>query len=92
MMCVVHDLAEAQVGDITPRKGSVEQRNSGSRRKQCITSYMKCCINSPAAQRIEALWEGIRRRENAGSAIRQRCVEPWIYVIFSYSFLRSRPF
>ncbi|KAF9449410.1 hypothetical protein P691DRAFT_727991 [Macrolepiota fuliginosa MF-IS2] len=56
MMCVVHDLAEAQVGDIAPREGipkDVKQRLEADAMHNFVHDMLH---NSPAAQKIEALW------------------------------------
>ncbi|KAG8215085.1 HD domain-containing protein, partial [Butyriboletus roseoflavus] len=57
MMCVVHDLAEAQVGDITPR----ERIPKGEKRRleaEAMYNFVHDMLHaSPAALRIEALWK-----------------------------------
>ncbi|KZT09821.1 HD domain-containing protein [Laetiporus sulphureus 93-53] len=57
MMCLVHDLAEAQVGDITPHEGipKSEKRRLEAEAMHNFTHEM--LHSSPAAQRIEALWK-----------------------------------
>jgi len=57
MMGVVHDLAEAQVGDITPREGiprEEKQRLEAAAMHNFVHDMLHA---SPAARRIEALWE-----------------------------------
>lgn len=57
MMCIVHDLAEAQVGDIAPSEGI-----SKAEKRKLETDAMHNFVHemlhdSPAAQRIMALWQ-----------------------------------
>ncbi|KAI0947011.1 hypothetical protein AcV7_009564 [Taiwanofungus camphoratus] len=57
MMCLVHDLAEAQVGDIAPREGitKVEKRRLEG---EAMHNFVHEMLHySPAAQRLEALWK-----------------------------------
>ncbi|KAH9479859.1 5'-deoxynucleotidase HDDC2 [Psilocybe cubensis] len=56
MMALVHDLAEAQVGDIAPREGipKAEKHRLESEAMHNIVHDM--LHNSPAAQKINALW------------------------------------
>ncbi|KAK0444823.1 HD domain-containing protein [Armillaria borealis] len=56
MMCVVHDLAEAQVGDITPREGISRAEKLRLEEEAMHNFIHEMLHNSPAAQRIEALW------------------------------------
>ncbi|KAK0218274.1 HD domain-containing protein, partial [Armillaria fumosa] len=57
MMCVVHDLAEAQVGDITPREGISRAEKLRLEEEAMYNFIHEMLHNSPAAQRIEALWK-----------------------------------
>ncbi|KAK0238509.1 hypothetical protein EDD85DRAFT_510627 [Armillaria nabsnona] len=57
MMCVVHDLAEAQVGDITPREGISRAEKLRLEEEAMHNFIHEMLHNSPAAQRIEALWK-----------------------------------
>ncbi|KAJ7483290.1 HD domain-containing protein [Mycena latifolia] len=63
MMCLVHDLAEAHVGDIAPREGitSAEKRRLEEGAMHNIVHDM--LHNSPAAQQIEALWKEYEERK-----------------------------
>ncbi|KAJ6568363.1 HD domain-containing protein [Mycena vulgaris] len=63
MMCLVHDLAEAHVGDIAPREGisSAEKRRLEEEAMHNIVHDM--LHNSPAAQQIEALWKEYEERQ-----------------------------
>ncbi|KAF9820836.1 hypothetical protein IEO21_01063 [Rhodonia placenta] len=65
MMCIVHDLAEAQVGDISPREGipKAEKRRLESEAMHNFTHEM--LHNSFAAQRIQALWKEYEDGETA---------------------------
>ncbi|KAJ7921217.1 HD domain-containing protein [Mycena leptocephala] len=63
MMCLVHDLAEAHVGDIAPREGitSTEKRR---REQEVMHNIVHDMLhNSPAAQQIEALWKEYEERQ-----------------------------
>ncbi|KAI9573845.1 HD domain-containing protein [Boletus coccyginus] len=56
MMCVVHDLAEAQVGDITPREG-IPKEEKRRLEEEAMHNFVHDMLHaSPAALRIEALW------------------------------------
>ncbi|KAK0457892.1 HD domain-containing protein [Desarmillaria tabescens] len=57
MMCIVHDLAEAQVGDITPREGISRAEKQRLEEEAMHNFIHEMLHNSPAAQRIEALWK-----------------------------------
>ncbi|KIP02733.1 hypothetical protein PHLGIDRAFT_20410 [Phlebiopsis gigantea 11061_1 CR5-6] len=65
MMALVHDLAEAQVGDIAPREEipKVEKRRLETEAMHNFTHEM--LHDSPAAQRILALWEEYEAGESA---------------------------
>ncbi|KAG0698249.1 HD domain-containing protein [Suillus ampliporus] len=56
MMAVVHDLAEAQVGDITPREGISKQEKLRLEAEAMRNFVHDMLHGSPAALRIEALW------------------------------------
>ncbi|KAG2040109.1 HD domain-containing protein [Suillus americanus] len=56
MMAVVHDLAEAQVGDITPREGISKQAKQRLEAEAMHNFVHDMLHGSPAALRIEALW------------------------------------
>jgi len=56
MMALVHDLAEAQVGDITPREG-IPKAEKHRLESDAMHNFIHDMLhNSPAAQRIESLW------------------------------------
>ncbi|KAJ7708984.1 HD domain-containing protein [Mycena rosella] len=63
MLCLVHDLAEAHVGDIAPREGisSAEKRRLEEEAMHNIVHDM--LHNTPAAQQIEALWKEYEERQ-----------------------------
>ncbi|GJJ11452.1 hypothetical protein Clacol_005685 [Clathrus columnatus] len=67
MLCVVHDLAEAQVGDIAPREGipkSEKQRLEASNLQEAMHNFVYDMLHySAAAQRIEALWKEYEEQE-----------------------------
>ncbi|KAG1817087.1 uncharacterized protein BJ212DRAFT_1446699 [Suillus subaureus] len=56
MMAVVHDLAEAQVGDITPREGISKQEKQRLEAEAMHNFVHDMLHGSLAALRIEALW------------------------------------
>ncbi|KAF8449344.1 HD domain-containing protein [Boletus edulis BED1] len=57
MMCVVHDLAEAQVGDITPREG-ISKEEKRRLEAEAMHNFVHDMLHaSPAALRIEALYK-----------------------------------
>ncbi|KAF8909932.1 HD domain-containing protein [Mucidula mucida] len=57
MMALVHDLAEAQVGDITPREG-ISKAEKHRLEEEAMHNFMHEMLHdSPAAQRMEALWK-----------------------------------
>ncbi|QRV88824.1 HD domain-containing protein [Ceratobasidium sp. AG-Ba] len=57
MMSVVHDLAEAVVGDIAPWEG-ISKAEKTLREKEGMRVMLSDMLHdSPAAKRIEALWE-----------------------------------
>ncbi|KAL6307213.1 HD domain-containing protein [Sparassis latifolia] len=57
MMCLVHDLAEAQVGDIAPREGMPKAEKRRLEAEAMHNFVHDMLHNSAAAQRIEALWK-----------------------------------
>ncbi|KAF8624033.1 hypothetical protein AX17_007239 [Amanita inopinata Kibby_2008] len=57
MMCLVHDLAEAQVGDITPREG-ISKAEKRRLEEEAMNNFVHEMLHSsPAAQRIYGLWK-----------------------------------
>ncbi|TFY66295.1 hypothetical protein EVG20_g4800 [Dentipellis fragilis] len=57
MIAIVHDLAEAQVGDIAPREG-IPKAEKHRLEAEAMHNFVHDMLhNSPAAQRIEALWK-----------------------------------
>ncbi|KIJ20593.1 hypothetical protein PAXINDRAFT_160158 [Paxillus involutus ATCC 200175] len=57
MMCVVHDLAEAHVGDITPQEG-IPKEEKRRLETEAMHNFVRGMLHaSPAALRIEALWK-----------------------------------
>lgn len=57
LMCLVHDLAEAQVGDIAPREG-IPKAEKQRREAEAMHNFVHDMLHgSPAALRIEALWQ-----------------------------------
>ncbi|TFK39492.1 HD domain-containing protein [Crucibulum laeve] len=64
-MSLVHDLAEAQVGDIAPREG-IPKAEKRKREADAMHNFVHVMLhNSPAAQRIEALWREYEEGETA---------------------------
>ncbi|EIN09460.1 HD domain-containing protein [Punctularia strigosozonata HHB-11173 SS5] len=57
MMCLVHDLAEAQVGDIAPREGIPKAEKRRLEAEAMHNFVHEMLHNSPTAQKIEALWQ-----------------------------------
>ncbi|KAI6014078.1 HD domain-containing protein [Pisolithus microcarpus] len=56
LMCVVHDLAEAQVGDITPSEG-ISKEEKRRLESEAMHNFVHDMLHgSEAALRIEALW------------------------------------
>ncbi|KAF8220190.1 hypothetical protein L208DRAFT_1426925 [Tricholoma matsutake] len=57
MMCIVHDLAEAHVGDIAPSEG-ISKAEKTRRESEAMRSFVYDMLHAtPAALRIEALWK-----------------------------------
>jgi len=57
MLSVVHDLAEAQVGDIAPREGFTKAQKQALERDAMRNFCTEMLHSSPAADRLYALWE-----------------------------------
>ncbi|KAH9840034.1 HD domain-containing protein [Rhodofomes roseus] len=57
MMCLVHDLAEAQVGDIAPREGIPKAEKRRLEEEAMHNFVHEMLHDSPAAQRIMVLWQ-----------------------------------
>ncbi|KAK7687773.1 hypothetical protein QCA50_008992 [Cerrena zonata] len=64
MMCLVHDLAEAQVGDISPREGIPKVEKNRLEAEAMHNFVHEMLHNSPAAQRIETLWKEYEEGES----------------------------
>ncbi|EDR05722.1 uncharacterized protein LACBIDRAFT_302953 [Laccaria bicolor S238N-H82] len=56
MMALVHDLAEAQVGDIAPREGIPKAEKHRLEAEAMHNFIHEMLHDSPAAQRMDALW------------------------------------
>ncbi|KAG2011278.1 HD domain-containing protein [Coprinopsis cinerea AmutBmut pab1-1] len=56
MMALVHDLAEAQVGDIAPSEGFTKAEKHKLEEDAMRSFIHEMLHDSPAAKRIEALW------------------------------------
>ncbi|KAI6010898.1 HD domain-containing protein [Pisolithus orientalis] len=55
-MCIVHDLAEAQVGDITPSEG-ISKEEKKRLESEAMHNFVHDMLHgSEAALKIEALW------------------------------------
>ncbi|SPO20086.1 uncharacterized protein UTRI_00481_B [Ustilago trichophora] len=68
-LAVVHDLAEAEVGDLTPLDG-VNKTEKMRREKEAIQYFVHDLLGSNAAGlRIEALWEEYEARETKESKL-----------------------
>ncbi|KZT25142.1 HD domain-containing protein [Neolentinus lepideus HHB14362 ss-1] len=57
MMAIVHDLAEAQVGDISPREGIPKAEKHRLEAEAMYNFVHEMLHDSAAAQRIYALWQ-----------------------------------
>jgi len=57
MMCLVHDLAEAQVGDIAPREGVTKAEKQRLEADAMRNFTHDMLHDSPAATRITQLWQ-----------------------------------
>ncbi|EJD07455.1 HD domain-containing protein [Fomitiporia mediterranea MF3/22] len=65
LMCLVHDLAEAQVGDIAPREG-IPKEEKKRLEDEAMHNFVHVMLHStPAALRIEALWKEYEEGETA---------------------------
>ncbi|GAC95466.1 hypothetical protein PHSY_003042 [Pseudozyma hubeiensis SY62] len=68
-LAVVHDLAEAEVGDLTPLDG-VDKHEKMRREKEAIQYFVHDLLGSSAAGlRIEALWEEYEARKTKESKL-----------------------
>ncbi|KAG2063792.1 hypothetical protein BDR04DRAFT_1037069 [Suillus decipiens] len=65
MMAVIHDLAEAQVGDITPREGISKQEKRRLEAEAMRNFVHDMLHGSPAALRIDALWNEYEEGETS---------------------------
>ncbi|KAJ6457422.1 HD domain-containing protein [Mycena vitilis] len=63
MMCLVHDLAEAHVGDIAPREGITSAEKQRREEETMHNIVHDMLHNSAAAQQIEALWKEYEERK-----------------------------
>ncbi|GJE91238.1 HD domain-containing protein [Phanerochaete sordida] len=63
MLALVHDLAEAQVGDITPREGISKAEKRRLEAEAMDNFVHEMLHDSPAAQRIHALWQEYEEQE-----------------------------
>ncbi|KIK62975.1 hypothetical protein GYMLUDRAFT_41277 [Collybiopsis luxurians FD-317 M1] len=63
MLSVVHDLSEALVGDIAPSHGISKEEKHQLEAEAMRIFIHEMLHNSPAAQRIEALWKEYECRE-----------------------------
>ncbi|OCB89954.1 HD domain-containing protein [Sanghuangporus baumii] len=65
LMCLVHDLAEAQVGDIAPR-GGIPKEEKQRLEAEAMQNFVHVMLqSSPAALRIEALWKEYEEGQTA---------------------------
>ncbi|KAF8074550.1 HD domain-containing protein [Lyophyllum atratum] len=63
MMCLVHDLAEAHVGDITPGE-NISKAEKAKRESDAMHNFVYDMLHgTPAALRILALWTEYEERE-----------------------------
>lgn len=68
-LAIVHDLAEAEVGDLTPLDG-VDKKEKVRREKEAIQYFVHDLLGSSAAGlRIEALWEEYEARQSKESRL-----------------------
>ncbi|KAJ6485583.1 HD domain-containing protein [Mycena sanguinolenta] len=63
MMCLVHDLAEAYVGDIAPREGITSEEKHRREEEAMHNIVHDMLHDSPAARQIEALWKEYEERQ-----------------------------
>ncbi|KAF8330500.1 HD domain-containing protein [Amanita rubescens] len=65
MMAIVHDLAEAQVGDIAPQEG-ITKAEKRRLEEEAMHNFVHDMLHfSPAAQRIYALWKEYEEGQTA---------------------------
>ncbi|KAI0731131.1 HD domain-containing protein [Earliella scabrosa] len=65
MMALVHDLAEAQVGDIAPREG-IPKADKRRLEAEAMNNFVHEMLHdSPVAQRILALWNEYEAQESS---------------------------
>ncbi|KAI0741963.1 HD domain-containing protein [Daedaleopsis nitida] len=64
MMALVHDLAEAQVGDIAPREGIPKAEKQRLEAEAMQNFVHEMLHDSPAAQKIMALWNEYEAQES----------------------------
>lgn len=57
MLSIVHDLAEAQVGDITPDEGFTKDEKRKLEEDAMRNFVVEMLHDSPAAKRMMKLWE-----------------------------------
>ncbi|KAF8603779.1 HD domain-containing protein [Ceratobasidium sp. AG-I] len=63
MLAVVHDLAEAVAGDIAPWEAGISKEDKIARERAGMRSMLTDMLHdSPAARRIQALWEEYEER------------------------------
>ncbi len=68
-LAIVHDLAEAEVGDLTPLDG-VDKKEKMRREREAMQYFVHDLLGSNAAGlRIEALWEEYEARETKESKL-----------------------
>lgn len=65
MMCIVHDLAEAHVGDITPQDGISKQEKQRLESETMHNIVYHMLHASAAGLRIEALWKEYEEQQTA---------------------------
>jgi len=65
MIAVVHDLAEAQVGDIAPREGIPKAKKRRLEAEAMQNFVHEMLHDSPAALRIMSLWEEYEEQSTA---------------------------
>ncbi|KAL1762728.1 HD domain-containing protein [Schizophyllum commune] len=63
LLALVHDIAEAQVGDITPRHGLSKEEKAKLEEDAMKNFVHEMLHDSPAAQRIINLWKEYEARE-----------------------------
>ncbi|ESK89807.1 hd domain-containing protein [Moniliophthora roreri MCA 2997] len=78
MMCVVHDLAEAQVGDIAPHEG-ISKAEKHRMEEEAMHSFIHGMLhNTPAAQRIESLYKEYEAGETPEAQfVKGRTLQPF---------------